>query len=251
MTKRMFNISVNWTAEKKSIKDAASDLWDVLKALSKVDALFLIPTFSKENQKDTSFRIDELSREEAVDLMSLTILNFSKYDIRKYEKDQDPTVEYSRDFGFSFVLTYQQVISFNAVIGCINANGLSLLSYHKDDTEFEWFYNVLSALVSGSNTIRGSVGIRDLPFQKACKNIIAPLGWITYFSKKFKPVIPDDVEGIEYEYTNNGKYLILTREDFTTDKETYESHKQKLLNIMEEIKRRVPEYSKLNKESQA
>ncbi len=56
--------------------------------------------------------------------------------------------------------------------------------------------------------------------------------------------MPDDLKGIEYEHTDKGKYLILTREDFTADKEIYEAHKQKLLKLMEEIKRSVPDYSK-------
>jgi hypothetical protein len=82
------------------------------------------------------------------------------------------------------------------------------------------------------------------PFFEATKQFKRPLGWITYFSNDCKPEIPNDLKGIEYEFTDKGKYLILTREDFTADKETYEAHKQKLLNLMDEIKNRVPEYSK-------
>lgn len=242
MTK--FNVNANWAAGKKSIIEASYDLWDLLKSFSQLGELFLLPTFSKENQKDVSFRADLLSKEEAVKIISSAILNFSKYDIAKYEKEQNPTIEYSRDFGFSFVLSYGQTMSFNIITGCSTANGLSLLSYNINNSSFEYYYGILRTIVTGSNAIRGAVGIRDLPFQKTCKNIIAPLGWITYFSKSFKPEIPDDLEGIEYEHTDKGKYLILTREDFTTNKETYEAHKQKLLKLMEEIKRRVPEYSK-------
>ncbi|MFQ3575696.1 MAG: hypothetical protein SNJ77_04600 [Cytophagales bacterium] len=239
-----FNINANWPAGKKSIIEVSYDLWDLLKALSQIDDSFLVPTLSKENQKDVSFRTDELSKEEAVKIISSTILNFSEYDIAKYEKEQNPTIEYSRDFGFSFVLTYGQVMSFNIIIGCSSANGLSVLSYNSNNNSFEWYYSVLKAIITGSNATRGAIGIRDLPFQKACRNLAAPLGWITYFSNSFKPEIPNNLEGIEYEFTDKGKYLILTREDFTTDKETYEAHKQKLLNVMEEIKRRVPEYGK-------
>lgn len=241
MTK--FNINANWATGKKSIIEASYDLWDLLKAFSQLDESFLLPTFSKENQKDVSFRADLLSKEEAVKIISSAILNFSKYDIAKYEKEQNPTIEYSRDFGFSFVLSYGQAMSFNIITGCSTANGLSLLSYNSNSS-FEYYYSILRAIVTGSNAIRGAVGIRDLPFQKSCKNIVAPLGWITYFSRDFKPEIPNDLEGIEYEFIDKGKYMILTREDFTTDKETYEAHKQKLLNVMEEIKRRVPKYSK-------
>jgi len=242
MTK--FNINANWDSGKKSIIAASRDLWDLLKALSEIDELFLTPIFSKEHQKTVSFCIEKLSREEAINIISLTILNFSMHDIAKYEKEKNPTLHYTRDLGFSFVLGYSETISFNVIIGCAGPNGLSLLSSHLTSSPFEWYYRILKAIVSGSRAIRATVGIRDLPFQKACKNIVAPLGWITYFSKEFKPEIPDNLERIEYEYTDKGKYLILTREDFTMNKEIYEAHKETLLGIMEEIKQRVPEYSK-------
>lgn len=244
MTKKVFNINVNWSPQKKSIIDASNDLWSVLKALSTVDSLFSIPVFSKENQKDVSFRIDELPKEEAVNLISLTVLNFSKDDIRKYEKELDPTIEYSRDLGFSIVVAYREQISFNVIIGCSNANGLTLLGYHSEKVNFEWYYNILRALVSGSNAVRGAIGVRDLSFQRAVKNIIAPLGWITYFSKEFDPIIPDNLNGIEYEFTDKGKYLILTRENFNSDTESYEANKQKLLSLMENISKSVKNYSK-------
>ncbi|NJM24265.1 MAG: hypothetical protein HC859_00715 [Bacteroidia bacterium] len=243
----MFNIGVNWAPSKITIREASIHFLGVLKALSEIDQLFSTPVFSKDNQKDVSFLIRETSDDEAVSLISSTILNFSKYDIRKYEKEQNPTVEYSRDFGFSFVLSYKendQELSFVPRIGSAEACGMNVLSCRGIDMTFSWSYNLLRALVLGSNAIRGVVGIRDLPFQKACKNVAAPLGWITYFSNDFKPEVPNDLEGIEYEYTDKGKYLILTREDFTTDKETYEAHKEKLFSLMEEIKQRVPEYSK-------
>jgi hypothetical protein len=245
--KRHFNIGVNWKPSKDTIKESSSHFWKILKALSEVDIIFVNPIFMAENQKDVGFQIDKLSEENAVDLIALTILNFSKYDIRKYEKEQNPTIEYSRDFGFSFVLMYKHgnsKISFSVKVGNPKACGMTLLSYGGDKLNLKLCYSTLKALVSGSNAIKGSISLLDLPFQEGNKNIIAPLGWITYFSNDFKPVIPDDLEGIEYEYTDKGKYLILTRDDFPTDKKIFEGYKQKLLNIMEEIKRRVPEYSK-------
>jgi hypothetical protein len=68
------------------------------------------------------------------------------------------------------------------------------------------------------------------------------LGWITYFSNDYLK-IPTDLHDIEYEFTTNGKYLILTREDFTISKHTYELYRQKLADVMEEIKLKVPEFS--------
>ena len=99
-------------------------------------------------------------------------------------------------------------------------------------------------MVDKCDARQGGVHFLGSSFLEITKAFKKPLGWITYFSNDYEIPIPDNLEGIEYEHTDKGKYLILTREDFTTDKEAYEAHKQKLLEVMEEIKRRVPEYGK-------
>jgi hypothetical protein len=248
MAKSMFTIGANWSPKKQSIIEISVHLWSILKALASVDDLFLRPVLSKENYEDVCLEISQVSKETAVKQISSAILEFSKSDILQYEKEKDPSINYSRDFGFSLVISYrvneENVISFVPRMGSIQANGIGTLSFAKNfQKDFLWYHSVLRSIVT-NDASWGAVGLRETPFNKSCKNIIAPLGWITYFSKDFKPEIPNDLQGIEYEHTDTGKYLILTREDFTTDKETYEAHKQKLLNLMEEIKRRVPGYSK-------
>lgn len=248
MAKSMFTIGANWKPDRQSIIEISAHLWNILKALASVDLLFSEPILSKESHEDVCIKVSQASKEIAVKLIASTILEFSKSDILHYEKEENPGSNYSRDFGFSLVLSYkineENVISFVPRMGSMQANGIGTLSFAKNfEKDFLWYQRVLRALVL-NDASWGAVGLRETPFSKACRDIIAPLGWITYFSNDFAPVIPDDLEGIEYEHTDKGKYLILTREDFTTNKEKYEAHKQKLLNIMEEIKRRVPEYSK-------
>ena len=68
------------------------------------------------------------------------------------------------------------------------------------------------------------------------------LGWITYFSNDYEIQIPNDIEGFDCEYAENGKYLIATREDFTVSKEAYQVQKEKLLKAMEYLGRSVPGY---------
>jgi hypothetical protein len=248
MAKSMFTIGANWKPERQSIIEISAHLWSILKALESVDLLFSKPILSKEKHEDVCIKISHVSREIAVKLIASTILEFSKSDILRYEKEENPSFNYSRDFGFSLVLSYkvneENVISFVPRMGSTQANGIGTLSFSKNlEKDFLWYQRVLHALIT-NNASWGAVGLRETPFNKACKDIIAPLGWITYFSNNFRPEIPNDLEGIEYEHTEMGKYLILTREDITTNKEIYEVNKQKLLNIMEEVKRRVPEYSK-------
>jgi hypothetical protein len=245
----LFSLGVSWGNRQQTIHEAAVVLWNIFDSLSKADRLFSSPVFSKENQKDVLFKISSDTKQDVIESMALTLLNFSKYDIRKFEKEQNPTVNYSRPFGFSFVVTFyegnRKCISFIPRIGSNEANGFSTISISRDfDKDFDWFFSVLKALVESSGAFQGGLHLLGSQFFEATKQFKRPLGWITYFSNAFNPEIPNDLEGIEYEFTDKGKYMILTRQDFTTDKETYEAHKQKLLNLMEEIKRRVPEYSK-------
>jgi len=130
-------------------------------------------------------------------------------------------------------------------MGSNQSNGIGTISFSKSETkDFDWYFTLLKGISEGFITNYSKIGFIDTPFNQNCKSYKSPLGWITYFSNDYEIPIPDDLEGIEYEHTDKGKYLILTREDFTTDKETYEAHKQKLLDVMAEIKERVPEYGK-------
>ncbi len=249
MAKSLFNIGANWTPKKQSISEISKELWAIATNLSEVEELFITPVLSKEGYDNVSVKIKEMAKIEAIAIISNTILQFSKSDISEHENEGNPTTNFSRDFGFSFVLSYQNnskaVISFVPRMGSIQANGIGTISISKEiDKDFDWYYSILKAITESTNSQVGSVSFRETPFNEICNSYKFPLGWITYFSNDYELQIPDDLEGVEYEHTDKGKYLILTREDFTIDKESYEEHKQKLLNIMEEIKQRVPEYSK-------
>jgi len=245
IAKNMFNIRVVWKSNPLPIIEASRFFYIYLKNLSKINSSFFEPILSKESHRDVPILVNKLSKDEVVKLIANSILNFSKKDIRKYEKELNPTIDYSRDFGFSFVLRYlkeemKRLISFNVVIGCSNYGGMSSLNVNLDDNNFTWYFNLLQALSSVSLT--GVVDIRDLSYNEMCKQYTKPLGWITYFSNEYELEIPDDLEGFEYEYTDKGKYLIATREDFTQSKEFYDKQKEKLLRTMEYLGKTVPGY---------
>ncbi len=73
-------------------------------------------------------------------------------------------------------------------------------------------------------------------------NVKNPFGWITYFANDYDVKIPDDLEGVECEHTDKGKYSILTREDFSGSKEEYEAQRDKLLGLMKTVREDCPEY---------
>ena len=100
------------------------------------------------------------------------------------------------------------------------------------------------AKVEKSFSIEYSViKVSDRDINKISRRYKAPLGWITYFSNDYEISVPNDLEGIQYEHTENGKYLILTKEN-PTDSAVLDTNKEKLITLMEEIKERVPNYGK-------
>jgi hypothetical protein len=107
MAKSMFTIGANWKPERQSIIEISAHLWNILKALASVDLLFSEPILSKENHEDVCIKVSQASKEIAVKLIASTILEFSKSDILHYEKEETPSFNYSRDFGFSLVLSYK------------------------------------------------------------------------------------------------------------------------------------------------
>jgi len=95
------------------------------------------------------------------------------------------------------------------------------------------------------NVDYSAIKISDRPLNKVARGYKAPLGYITYFSNDYEIDIPNDLEGIEYEYTDKGKYLILTRDNLTIEDENELTfYSDKLVNLMQTIANKVPEYKK-------
>lgn len=244
MAKHIFGISINLPIIKKSIEEISKDIYQILLSLSNTDELFTTPYLRSESFNDVVIRLNQ-SKENEIKTIAEAILSFSGPDIKKYEKVENVNFSYSRDIGFSVVLEYRhknETISFLVKLGSVSANGINTLSYQGKKLSISRGEKVLKTLIDSSSTLLGSLKITDTNFLKLSKIYKYPLGLITYFSNDYELKIPDDLIGLEYEYTNKGKYLILTREDFTADTETFQHYKNKLLNIMEEIKNRVPEF---------
>jgi hypothetical protein len=109
--------------------------------------------------------------------------------------------------------------------------------------EPEWYFKLLSIIVKNTDAVLGGVLLRGNPsFTDEVVKYDYPLGWISYFSNEYEIKIPDNLEGFEYEYTDKGKYLIATREDFTVSKEAYQEQKDKLLKTMAYLGETVPGY---------
>lgn len=250
MAKSIFGITAsNPFLPRENIALIAQRTIKLFRKLGSADPIFFSPYFIGKNDND-KYSLDITSKDSESILADL-ILRFAEGSINDYEKVSNPTIEFSRGFGFvnlyDFYHNGKHCFSVSTNFGSSSGGGASIKHFNKEkDFSFNWYNLIFKALVEETEELSGIVSISNKSFIDLVTplQIRFPLGWITYFSNDYEIQIPNDLEGIEYEFTEKGKYLILTREDFTINKEAYEAHKQKLLKVMEEIKHRVPEYGK-------
>ncbi|MTI30958.1 hypothetical protein [Xanthovirga aplysinae] len=232
--------------EKLSIIQIAELIIDFYKSLTVADRSYnQVNIISEKETLQPGIKVNELN---SVQLLAEEILHQNIDDIRKIDKVEDPDINFSREgvinIGLEVKIDEETLITLNysftstlASIARVVVNELCFDTFEKAN----FFLKTAEKSFSIDYSV---IKISDQAFNKVARGYKAPLGWITYFSNDYEIPIPDDLEGVEYQYTDKGKYLILSRENITNDPEKLEGSKQKLLIIMEEIKARVPEYSK-------
>ncbi len=245
MAKSIFSLNMTLINKKESILSISERVINTFYLLSLSDSIFgNLKVIAQPNGFYKPIILSS-NNQDCINELSEAILDYSLSDIRSSDGIDYPNTDYSRSYGFTFAINFSNLITLTFKMGSSESNGIGTISFSKSMTkDFVWYFTLLKGMSEGFKTNYSKIGFIETPFNKNCKSYKFPLGWITFFSNDYETPIPNDLQGIEYEHTEKGKYLILTREDFTTDKEIYEMHKQKLLDIMEEIKRRVPEYGK-------
>jgi len=220
------------------------------KKMAAVDA-----NYSKLNivsEKKSLYNSINIYQSNSTEFLGNEILNQNIDDIRKMDKVENPNIHFSMDktiisfaleskigedtlatLDFCFTISKNLKSSIGSIV--VNQNCF-------DGFEKAIFF--LESAIESFSVNYSTIKVSDRDINKAVRGYKVPLGWITYFSNDYEIPIPDDLKGIEYKHTEKGRYLILTREYIAADSEKLETYKQKLLEIMEEIKRRVPEYSK-------
>lgn len=201
------------------------------------------------SEKEPLFFNIHISDTDAIERLAKEILHQNLEKIIEMDKEENPSTNFLfKNTFISFALKTQaenetlSTLDFcfstskqlDSSIGSIVINEKCFSSY----STAKLFLDVLQKHFKINYSV---IKIADREINKVARGYKAPLGWITYFSNNYEISIPNDLNGVEYEFTDNGKYLILTKEVPTND---MEMNKQKLLSVMEEIKRRVPEYSK-------
>jgi len=250
MARNIFRLSFVLHPKDKTIKETSTCLLSLLEILRKEDDIFSKFTLAAEEIKSVKFDLSELEFNDAVEKLAQAILKTDLSNIRKYEKAENPTIDFARDLGFQILLIFhkngKEHFSITGNISSSQFSSLAITHFpvKNSDYEFDWYFRMLKIITEYFNPIFSGVNIRSSDYIAECRNlkIKYPLGWITYFSDESKIEIPSDI-GFEAEKTEKGVYLILTREDITQSKEAYWLAEEKLLEAMQKIKKNSANYS--------
>lgn len=252
MARNIFSLSFVLSPQKTNIKETALKLISLLVILGKEDRVFTKFKASELHFKSVSFDLIEGEFNSNVIKLAETFLKFNLTDIRQYEKEVSPTIEFSRDFGFRFLLEFDELKNKHfSITGNISSSRFSDITiehfpFENNDYDFKWYLNILSKVndffkpkYSGVNIILPQFIEMYLPL-----NVIYPLGWITYFSNYSAISMPENA-GFEIIQEEKGQYVISTREDFTASKDDFFAIKDKLLEGMKQLKRTCKEYTEI------
>lgn len=221
----------------ENIKVVSEQLHHLLLLISKADPFFSCPVLISELKQD--FIIDlSVEKEQALREIAEAVLVISKDDIAKHDKIQDPTIEYSRPFGFSLLVQFQndqREITFTVKLGSSGSNGLGILSNNGMTLDFNFSFSLLIQIIKSPLVEYALIKITNISYLKKARNYIYPLGLATYFSNKNTFEFPKQLDGIDYERTEYGLLTVLKSDD---------QKEEELLKIMNEIATRLPGYSK-------
>jgi len=228
--------------EQKSILEIAEDLYLCIKEITVVKPIFSEVQFL---QKKGEINI-ELDSKIFIKTLAENILSYSLKDIKQFDKIESPDINFSRSYGFTFALLLKSENSelcLTFKLGSDSGNKIGTISNKsKSNNSFDWYNSILQSFTKNLDVDFGVVRPNDMDYLDICyDNYEYSLGWISYFSNNYKLSIPDDLNGIKYQYTDNGKYTTSTEDNFDNN---FEVNKQKLLTTMKTIAERVSEYKK-------
>lgn len=249
MARNIFSISFVLPSQKLSIKETVFKLLSFLEILRIEDDVFTKFNASALNFKSVALNLGEDSFEENVMKLSKAILQFNFEDIRQHEKEENPTIDFTRDYGYRFLLQFnknnKQHFSITGNISSSQFCGLAIeyFPFENSDYDFDWYMNInrksndfLKPKYSGVKIILDQYMELYRPLK-----IKYPLGWITYFSNESNIKMPKDI-GFKVIQEEKGQYIIATREDFTASKESFFEMKERIIEGMKLLKERCPEY---------
>ncbi|MGL1933186.1 MAG: hypothetical protein OCC45_15735 [Desulfotalea sp.] len=240
----MLDIDIEIAEGKQTVSEVSKTLYLLLMELSKVDCLFKNPILAAEYFKDIKLDL-KADSEEVVAKIANTILKFNRKELLKYGDESTPSIHSSNRLGFTILVCYlykNKELSFTFALGRGNHDGFGLLSIDGFRFTYDFGVAILRAIVDMGKSPMGVVRIDESDLFERAKVYQFPLGLVSYFNNDYEISIPDDLGGVEYEYTANGKYLFATRDNNASDEKILTVYKPKILAIMEELKQKSPEY---------
>lgn len=233
----------------RSLRAYSSQIVSVLQKLGGDDKDFLTVQFEGERMKPVRVELSQSGADDVIDKVAESIIEFNRYDIRKFGKVKDPGFDYVPDHPMGMlaaVETQQGRVYFGIRMG---SSMLTLPhSWVCRDGEIiklkgiDWSKEVFRTLMDVLNYGYGSAGsfyredIRKQNFN----------GWLlnySYFSKSGPYIVPKGIPDVAYEETEKGVYLSIGNKLCTsTDDPEYQEQKQ----IRLEATRRIKQANGLN-----
>ncbi len=227
-----------------SIMEAAVMLYEWLERLSKFDSMFSEPFLVRK--KDIEVDLSPDKKNETIKLLAEHILREARHDIEFYEKEKNPDYNYVyRERSYSLFIEFKHndkiMASGSINLGASWYKAFFLDNISDENKTYEWYFQLMEFMINLLNATYANINIRRFIDEFYKLKINFPLTYISYFSNEFEHKIPDDIEGVEYIFSEKGKYMITTREDFLKYKESFLAHKDKIMRIGRELAERVPE----------
>jgi len=234
-----FSLGFYWPSQKRSILEASDLLIIFFKDLSEIDRRFMVPVFLS----NTGHKVEiDLTASNQVIKVSELILSSLRQDIQEHDNIYNPTIEFSRDFGFTIAFGFRnEDIVLTGRIGSAENEGLSFSFTNVDFEEtIEWYLKVLKHCVNTTSSYFGSMQLKVLEFTKKISDIKYPIGLITFYSNQLPFRITSYLEDVFYEKNSSGIFVITSRDEITANKDEYEKFKDLLLKLNSDLRENIP-----------
>ena len=201
------------------------------------------------SEKDALSPVINIQESDSIQILAKEILHQNLDDIKKIDGVDDPSLDYIRNEKGGIHIGLETKIKEETLITITYSfypNRTAIGPLVVNESCFDTFEKAKYFLTAANSVFPvqySVIKISDRLLNKVARGYKAPLGWITYFSCDYEVPIPDELNGIEYEFVDQGKFLILSREDISVDEGKLELQKNKLIKLMEKVEIESPSYS--------
>lgn len=203
------------------------------------------------SEKPSLYPIIKVDDSNSCKLLASEILNQNAKHIANQDKVVNPDIHFFMDkavISFSLEVKKNDVnfltLNFSFSTSIIIGSKIGIIVANEEAfNSFKKIQLFLDSCNTSFEVEQSAMKIFDRELNKRNRNYKFHIGLLTYFSNNFRISIPDNLEGIKYQFTESGKFLSVVDEDEfkISDVDIY---KAKILKVMEEIERRLPEYLK-------